>query len=402
MLPVKGASCNFTIGTLGASLSAFDVVSSMARRHGDFVEGDDGLIFQPFPENEGFKLVMHSSNGWLPHLQFDQDIPVREIYRHVDRAGILSLLDENGYLRINNYFDQVCRPALRLAFIKDEMQEMVDLLSDPQSSLIDFTNKMADVHEYPNAFEGMRHEMVEAKESVLNHRPIHWKEVIDDLMYTLNFHAELMPAEDHLVFHSDVMPFLMNVIAAMPLSSANILLALYDAGKLELISGRVSIDQDDKSDGMTHCAVDDEGRMEKVCYRMFIDCRGQRAMELEDYPFQSLVKQGAVRKARATFVAPDMAKKLVGERKKGCLFEDHGQLVFHIGGVDIDGSYHVVGKNREPNPRIYDIAFPHISGVRPYSYGLQACNATAAVLVEAWLKEKEADLENITDIYEDI
>ena len=58
-----------------------------------------------------------------------------------------------------------------------------------------------------------------SEESVLEHKPIHWKETIDDLIYTLNFHAELMPAEDHLTLKSLVMPFLMNVIAAMPPSA---------------------------------------------------------------------------------------------------------------------------------------------------------------------------------------
>ena len=402
LLPAKGTYCNCTIGTLGASLSAFDVVSTMAHRHGEFVEGNDGMIFQSFPQTDKFRIVMHAAHGWLPHLQFDQDIPLREIYRHVDRNGFKALLDLYGYLRINTYFDQVCRPALKLAFIKDEMQEMVDLLSDAKTNLVDLIAKIADKHDYENPFEGMRREMVEAKDSVVNHRPTHWKEVIDDLMYTLNFHAELMPAEDHLLFHSEVKPFLMNVMAAMPLSSANILLALYDAGVLDLIPGRVSIDKNDNSDGMTHCTVDDEGRIENLSYRMFVDCSGQKAMALEDYPFQGLVKQGVVRKARALFVAPAMAKTLVGQNKERFLFEDDGNLVYCLGGVDVDGSYRVVGENGKPNPRIFDIAFTHISGVRPYAYGLQACNATSAVLVEAWVMKKTGDLENITVIYEDI
>ena len=40
--------------------------------------------------------------------------------------------------------------------------------------------------------------------------------------------------------------------------------------------------------------------------------------------------------------------------------------------------------------RIYDIAAPHTSGLRPYSYGLQACNHTAAIVVQAWVEEIKA------------
>jgi uncharacterized NAD(P)/FAD-binding protein YdhS len=34
LLPTKSATYDFAIGTLGASLSAFDVVASLAHRHG--------------------------------------------------------------------------------------------------------------------------------------------------------------------------------------------------------------------------------------------------------------------------------------------------------------------------------------------------------------------------------
>ena len=142
---------------------------------------------------------------------------MRLIYRHVDREKLLKLRDEEGFLRLETYFDAVCRPALAEAFRKDSMGEMVGKLANSQFKMADFVETMSDKHDYDNAFEGMRREMIEARRSVLEHKPIHWKEVIDDLMYTLNFHADLMPAEDHVTFRKTVMPFLMNVIAAMPL-----------------------------------------------------------------------------------------------------------------------------------------------------------------------------------------
>ncbi len=51
-------------------------------------------------------------------------------------------------------------------------------------------------------------------------KAIHWKAAIDDLMCTLNFYAELMPAEDHLIIHAKFPPFVMNIIAALLLPSA--------------------------------------------------------------------------------------------------------------------------------------------------------------------------------------
>lgn len=386
LFPAEGEHHDFTIGTLGASLSAFDVISSLARRHGDFVGEGKKMKYHPHPGTEKFKIVMHSAKGLLPHLQFDQDQPMREIHRHVDRDGMMALMDKNGFLRIETYFDKVCRPVLSEAFQKDKMPEMVKRLQDPKFKLLDFVEEMGDQHEYADAFEGMRKEMKEAEKSVEEHRPIHWKEIIDDLMYTLNYYASFMPAEDHLTLQGKVMPFLMNVIAAMPLPSGNSILALHDIGKLEMVPGKVTEVKKQKSKGMTTVEVDDEDEITTHSYQMFIDCSGQRPLELKDYPFQSLAKAKKVREGRVPFLkAKDAAK--VPEEKEDLVHEEDGQWLYYNGGIDIDNTYRVVGDDGQPNPRIYDIAFPHTSGHRPYSYGLQACSHTSEIVVKSWAKE---------------
>ncbi|MES2924002.1 MAG: FAD/NAD(P)-binding protein [Verrucomicrobiota bacterium] len=408
LLPAAGKYHDFAIGTLGASLSAFDVISSLAHRQGEFVNEKGTLTFRPFPGTENFKIVMHASQGLLPHLQFDQDEPFREIYRHVDREGLLALVDKDGFLRLDSYFDRVCRPALSTAFAKDQIDEVVYLLADPKFGFSEFVAKMTDEHDYANAFEGMRFEMIEARKSVLEHRPIHWKEVIDDLMYTLNFHAELMPAEDHLTLRSCVMPFLMNVVAAMPLASGEILLALYDAGKLEMVAGNVEIAGNQEHEGHTTIRVENKGEKKTLVYPMFVDCSGQKPLELEDYPFQSLVESSRVRRARASFSDPQKTVGSLPNDKKDLVFQDGADLFFHTGGVDVDAAYRLISADGTADPRIFDIAFPHTSGVRPYSYGLQACNDTSAILVRALVEEHisgapvNGNPETMTEIYEEM
>lgn len=408
LLPPEGDVHDFAIGTLGASLSAFDVVSSLAHRHGEFRREDGVLSFRPFCGTENFKIFMHSSQGLLPHLQFDQDEPFREIYRHVDRDELLALIDGEGFLRLETYFDRICRPALSKAFAKDGMKEMVDLLEDPEFGFARFVAKMTSEHDYSNAFEGMRYEMIEARKSVLEHRPIHWKEVMDDLMYTLNFHAELMPAEDHLTLRSGVMPFLMNVVAAMPLESGEILLALYDAGKLDLVAGKVEIGESQEGENRTTVIVVNEGEKETIRYPMFVDCSGQKSLELEDYPFQSLVRSGRVRRARAAFSDRRKIHECVSAEKGELLFQDGATFCYNIGGVDIDAAYRLIGADGTPDPRLCDIAFPHTSGMRPYSYGLQACSDTSLILIKSWVSElnegrpAEGDIGTISEIYQEM
>jgi hypothetical protein len=389
LLPAEGETFNFTVGTLGASLSAFDVVSSLAHRHGTFEKKGGGLVFLPHPGTEKFRIAMHASDGLLPHLQYSQAEPLRDITRYVSEDELLALRDENGFLRLAIYFDRVCRPVLIEAFRKDEMPEVVALLEDRKFGLEDFAKKMTADHDYADAFDGMRSEMKEAEKSVEDDQPIHWKEAIDDLMYALNFYAELMPAEDHLTLRSIFLPFLMNVIAALPLASGRMLLALRDAGKLEIVTGKAEVADRSSEATTTTVKVDDNGEKSEVSYRMFVDCSGQGGLELKDFPFPSILKDGGIREARAPFRDPKAADALPEEQREK-VFEEQGCRYFPIGGIEIDRDYRLVGRDGRTSRKIADLAFPHTSGVRPYSYGLQACNDTARLWVAGWAAELTA------------
>ncbi|WP_026839392.1 FAD/NAD(P)-binding protein [Gillisia sp. JM1] len=408
LLPESGEYYNYSIGTLGASLSAFDVVSSLAHRHGVFSEKGDELIYKLNPDAQGFKIVMHSAEGWLPHLQYEQEYAMREIYRHAKREEILSLIDNDGYLRIHTFFDKICRQALIRSFEKDTMPKIVERLESDNISFKDFVQIMSDEHEYSDSFEGMRKERVAARNSVNNNKPIYWKETLDDLMYCLNFHAELLPAEDHLFFRREVMTFLMNVIAALPLASANIILALYDEGCIDLVTGKAEVIEDSGKDDRTLIEVEKEvGTKETYNYRMFVNCAGQKNIELEQFPFPSLIKDGKVRKARAKFKTLKDLNELPESINKDLVFQEQSELLLYTGGLDIDAAYRLINKNGNPNDNIYDISFTHTSGCRPYSYGLQACSATSKILTEVWLSaisensEINVEIEKITELYED-
>lgn len=403
LLPKPGSVHNFTIGTLGASLSAYDVVASLSNRHGQFEAMGNKLVFHPNADALDFRIVLHSANGWLPHLQYEQEEPFRVIYRHTTRAQLLALRDANDALLLNAYFDHVCRPALSQAFAKDNRQDIVARLNEPQFTLTDFVKLMTGEHEYDEPFEGMRAEMPEAEYSIRRGKPIHWKEVLDDLMFTLNFHFEWLRAEDVLTYREVMVPFLMNVIAAMPLNSAKTLLALYDAGRLELVPGQVAIRQ--KLERETIIEVDNDGQISRYSYQMFVDCTGQGSVELDHFPFPSLVESGAVVEATASLRNRGSIEAF-DEKLREKLVDTGGQTKLRLGGIAIDGYFRIIGDHGQPNPRIFDIAFPHATGVRPYSYGLQACHTTAAIVVQTLISDFSATAEPaalpeaVTRIYE--
>tara|TARA_R100000027_G_C2247896_1_gene93677 strand:- start:598 stop:2412 length:1815 start_codon:yes stop_codon:yes gene_type:complete len=385
LIPKAGEYHNHTIGTLGASLSAFDVVASLAHRHGRFQTKGNRLVYLPHPGTDGFKVAMHSKSGWLPHLQFEQTEPMREIYRHIDRDGLLQLIDKNGFLTLSTYFDRVCRPALVDALRRNGLEDLADSVQRPDCRIEEFIEIMSEDHQYLDAFDGMREELVEAENLMREEKPLYWKEVIDDLIYTLNFHAELLPAEDHLFLNREILPFLLNIVAATPLPTGKLLLALHDAGKLELVAGKVSIAETPSRNGTILVTVGEEdGNKRSIEYAMFVDCSGQSKVEIEDFPFQTLVKQGAVRPARARILKMDDSVSGLADTGQDRILHEDGTVQLQTGGIDIDAAYRLIPKDGTPTSRIYDIAFPHALGVRPYSYGLQACDATAAILVNSW------------------
>mgnify|MGYP003639154350 CR=1 FL=1 len=386
LLPAPDRHHTFPIGLLGASLSAFDVASSLAHRHGTFRETEGRLHYELFPAAAGFRLVMHSSHGWLPHLQFEQDEPRRRIYRHVSREDLLGLRNEQGFLRLKDYFDQVCRPVLASALEADGEAERAHRLREGNLTLRELVEAFSQDHLYRDPFAGMSVELGHAHQSVKAHRPVRWKERLDDLMYTLNFHAELMPAEDHLEFRSLVMPFLMNVIAALPLSSARMLLALHDAGCLELACGRGRVTSHDPEDGYTSLEVDDDGEPISHRYRMFVDCSGQAPVQPENYPFPSLVREGKISPAYADFADPDSITQVVPSSHQKFLHHDGRPPRYLLPGIAVDALAAPLDRQGRPHPRIHDLVYAHTAGLRPYSYGLQACHDSAALVVQGWVE----------------
>ncbi|QWX85011.1 FAD/NAD(P)-binding protein [Cellulophaga sp. HaHaR_3_176] len=379
VLPEKGTYDNYTVGILGASLSAFDVVSSLSRRHGDFKKQGGKIEYIPDAHTESFTIVMHDFNGWLPHLQYEQKEPMREVYRHVTKNVLQDLLDENGFLGLDTYFNLVCKPALRKALYNDDLIDVVNQLQNDNFGFLDFVAVMTEKHEYPDPFKGMQDELKEAQKAITKEQPIYWKEVIDDLMYTLNFHAELLSAEDHYIFNKEVMPFLLNVIAAMPLESAKIMLALHEKGKLSLKKGAVKILTLNSDDAKETCI---EVENEKIAYKKFIVCSGQKSISLKNFPFQSLVQSGKIRAARSKVENIKKMYNLIENESQFNLIKNKKKWYLKLKGIDVSANFQLIDVAGKLVPNAYDLSFTHMSGLRPYSFGLQSCELTSRIVVE--------------------
>lgn len=158
-----------------------------------------------------------------------------------------------------------------------------------------------------------------------------------------------------------------------------------EVGRLELIEGYVEVR--DSEDHQSIVQVDRNGEQTIHRYKMFVDGSGQQVLDIDEYPFISLVESGSVRAARVRF-ANSLAVADRDDETRKRLIDQRGGAAIRLDGIDIDESFRVIGVDGEPNPRIYEMSFPHTAGKRPYSYGLQACNDTARIVVASLLNAK--------------
>ena len=200
-----------------------------------------------------------------------------------------------------------------------------------------------------------------------------------------------------IILKKEIFSFLMNVIAALPIESAKILTALYDAGCISLHAGKVEIiDQNDNEKGVVISLQDEDDKAVILNYKKFINCGGQDIVELEDYPFQSLVNDKNIIASTAHFKSVKEAIEME-ENNIADIVTIADEKKLKLGGIAIDATFRIISAAEVVSKNIYDISIQHILGEKPYSYGLQACNANANIVVNTWINSPIVETKEILE-----
>ncbi|MXV15062.1 FAD/NAD(P)-binding protein [Hufsiella ginkgonis] len=365
----------------GASLTAFDALRTLARNNGVFEEDENGNIsFKLSPKSAGFKLVMHSTGALLPairlhmadsHLNYQCLLTPEEIDANIAK--------NDGFLSLDFLFEKDFKESLRN---KDpEFYQHIRHMS-----LETFVNEMMEPRRQLDPFQLFRAEFAEAELSIAYKRPVHWKEMLAVLSFAMNYPAKHFPAEDMVRLQKVLMPLISIVIAFAPQSSAKELLALRDAGVLDLIpvgSGS-HVDPQDKG-GIVYHFQDRQGQPQAVHYQTFVDCIGQPHLSCEDFPFKSLVESGTVSQARISFRSDNEGRKaMVGGNKK-VKIDRTGRYYLEVPGITISDQFQVVDAQGDASDRIFIMAVPYIGGYNPDYSGLDFCEEASGRIVAALL-----------------
>jgi hypothetical protein len=368
---------NHPVAIKGSSLTAVDAIRTLARHNGTFDKDKGGkLFYKPFSDHPDFKLVMHTRNGMLPavrfhledsHLSNDSLLSKDEIKAHINA--------NNGFLSLDYIFDRDFKLP-----IQGKEPEFYERIKDMR--LEEFVDAMMALREEVEPFQLLKAEHAEAEQSIKREKSVYWKEMLGVLSFSLNYPAKHLSAEDMQRLQQSLTPLISIVIAYIPQSSSEELLALHRAGVLELIPvGDESMVEAHENGGATYHYTDEVKNVQSVHYQTYVDCVGQPHLAFEDLPFKNLIEGRTVTPAKLKFSSADEGLKAMNAGKPVSK-DDHGDYYLKVSGITINDYFQVVDAYGAYNERIYMMAVPYIGGYNPDYSGLDFSEEASGIIIE--------------------
>lgn len=370
---------NYPVAIKGSSLTSLDALRTLSRSNGHFSKNENGkLEYHVDEESQGFKIVMHSIDGLLPAIRIHLEDS------HLSKDSVLTETEIEANKMVNDGFvslDYIFEQKFKVPFRKKD-PEFYERIKD--MTMEEFVEDMMSLRERLDPFTLLKAEYAEAEKSIRRQQPVLWKEMLASLSFTMNYPAKYFSAEDMLRHRKVLLPLISIVIAFVPQSSAQEMLALHEAGILSIVAvDRTSRVEPGEEEGITYFYKDEEGKEQEVQYKMFIDCVGQPPLSIQDIPFKGLIEKETISQARLQFRSPQEAEKLIEEGNKDVVKEQNGSYTLKMPGIMINDNFQVIDKYGAYNERIYVMAVPYIGGINPDYSGLDFCEAASAKIIKA-------------------
>jgi hypothetical protein len=370
---------NNAVAIKGSSLTAIDGIRTLARHNGSFGRDADGRLTYSTADGSGdFKLVMHSRNGMLPAIRFHLEDS------HLGKETVLSKEDvqthrdaNGGFLSLDYVFEQNFQKLLI-----DKEPEFYAKIKD--LDIEEFVERMMELRERLDPFQLFKAEYAEAEKSIKRKESVYWKEMLGVLSFAMNYPAKYFSAEDMQRLQKVLMPLISIVIAFVPQSSVEELLALHEAGVLDIVSvGDDSHIEVITEGGIIYHYTDEAGSEHSVHYQTFVDCVGQPHMSFDELPYESLRLGKTVSPARLMFQNPSLGRKALEEGDPQVETDGKGNFYMKVSGITINDNFQAIDEYNALNERIYMMAVPYIGGYNPDYSGLDFCEAASATIIKS-------------------
>lgn len=367
---------NHPVALRGSSLTAIDAVRTIARSNGRFVHHDQHHVsYIPAPETPNFKIVMYSRNGLLPAVRFHLDDP------RLKNKSLLSTEEIENHRRNNQGFlslDFIFQKDFK-DVVKRKDPTFYELIKDME--IEEFVQCMMGMRKSVDPFNFFKAEYEEAKVSIRRHESVYWKEMLAILSFAMNYPAKHFSAEDMLRLQKVLMPLISLVIAFVPQSSCEELIALHDAGKLELVAVGEDSHLDTEHRKIEFHFIEEGGQERSLVFKTFIDCVGQRHLSMNDFPFESLITDGTISAAKLKFRSPGKGKALEQKDTRKVTNSSDNLYYLKVPGIAIDDKFRVISKTGQSNARIHMMAVSYLGGYNPDYSGLDFCEEASKIIV---------------------
>ena len=373
---------NHAVAIKGSSLTAIDTIRTLAKHNGGFIENESGKVsYRLAKGSEQFRMMMYSVNGLLPAVRFHLKDS------HLSNESSLTQEDINinrqqhdGFLSLDYVFERAFKEP-----IKEKQPEFYKQIKN--MNLEKFVECMMNLRENIPPFLLLKAEYDEAAESIKKRQSVYWKEMLAVLSFMMNYPAKYFSAEDMLRLQKVLMPLISIVIAFVPQSSVEQMLALYQAGVLDV----TPVDEDSKVEpqqkgGATYHFKDEHGRKKSVYYNTYVDSAGQPHLSLKDLPFKSLIDKKTVSQARLKFKDPAAGLEVMQQGNEDVIKDEQGNYYLNVQGIAINDNFQVVDEYGIANERICMMAVPYIGGYNPDYSGLDFCEEASSRVVESIVK----------------
>ncbi len=374
-----GIITDHPVAIKGSSLTAIDAIRTLARHNGTFFRDENNILKYNVSESSpNFKIIMHSRSGLLPAVRFHLEdshlvnnsvLTEQEIEIHKSK--------NEGFLSLDYIFEEDFKKLLA-----EKDPAMYARIKD--FTLEQFTTLMMEYRDNQDPFILFKKEYAEAERSIKREESIYWKELLAVLSFSLNYPAKYLSAEDMMRLQTSLMPLISIVIAFVPQASAIELIALHDAGILNIVAvgedSEISINQEG---GINYNYTDEAGISQSVLYETFIDCVGQPHLSYEDFPFKGLSDKKSVSPAELEFKSKKKGAEQIASGNKKAEKKENGKFYLKVPGITINDAFQIVNDSGQANQRIYMMAVPYIGGYNPDYSGLDFCEEASGRITKA-------------------
>ena len=376
---------NHPVAIRGSSLTAIDAIRTLARRNGSFSKNDKGIVRYTLNESSTeFRMVMHSRNGLLPAVRFHLEDS------HLLKDSVLSKeeidcnrSENDGFLSLDYVFDKNFKSKF-----EDHDPAMYARIKD--MPIEEFVPYVMDLREKLDPFQLLKAEYAEAEKSIKRKESVYWKEMLGVLSFAMNYPAKYLSAEDMQRMQKVLMPLISVVIAYVPQSSAQELLALHHAGILSMVTvGEESEVAPVPNGGINYTFMDESGETQEMYYTTFVDSIGQPHFPYEKFPYKGLLANHTISPALLKFQDSHNGKKALESDPTKVQTDAEGNYHLIVSGIAINDNFQVVDGYGAFNERIYIMAVPYIGGYNPDYSGLDFSEAASALIIKSLVKAED-------------